>query len=248
MPGDATPLTAKAHVFVADLDAPRLSPDDHHHLVRVLRLVPGSVVTAGDGAGRWRAARLTAGVDVEATGDVVADARPAPAITVAFALVKGERPELAVQKLTEVGVDRIVPFAAERSVVRWDAAKAERQVGRLTEIARQAAMQCRRTWLPQVEPVATFAAVAGRAGATLADIDGEPPSLARPTVLVGPEGGWSATERESGLPLTRVGAHMYRAETAAITIGALMTALRCSLVIETAQRGTGSGVRARYPS
>ena len=235
-------------MFVAEVEAPRLSADDHHHLVRVLRLVPGSVVTVGDGEGRWRPARLTAGVEVEATGDVVADARPDPAITVAFALVKGERPELAVQKLTEVGVDRIVPFTAERGVVRWDGAKAERQVGRLTEIARQAAMQCRRTWLPQIEPVASFAAVAGREGATLADIEGEPPSLARPTVLVGPEGGWSATERASGLPLSRVGAHVYRAETAAIAVGALLTALRSGLVIETARGNTRSGVRAEFPS
>jgi 16S rRNA (uracil1498-N3)-methyltransferase len=227
-----TPLTARAHVFVADVGAPRLSSDDHHHLARVLRLGPGSDVTVGDGSGRWRAARLTAGVDVDVTGEIVADARPEPVITVAFALVKGNRPELTVQKLTEVGVDRIVPFTAERGVVRWDEGKAGRQLVRLTDIARQAAMQCRRTWLPRVDRVATFTEMASIGGATMADIDGDPPSLDRPVVLVGPEGGWSPTERDSGLPLTRIGAHVFRAETAAITAGGILTALRSHLVIE----------------
>jgi len=227
-----TPLTARAHVFVDDLAAPRLAADGHHHLARVLRLAPGSVVTVGDGAGRWRAGRLTTGAAVEATGDVRSDPRPAPAITVAFALVKGDRPELVVQKLTEVGVDRIVPFVAERSVARWDAAKADRQLARLTDIARQAAVQCRRTWLPQVDRVATFAEVADLPGAAMADLDGDPPTLARPVVLVGPEGGWSRSERAAGLPRVRVGAHVLRADTAAVTCGALMAALRAQVVVE----------------
>jgi 16S rRNA (uracil1498-N3)-methyltransferase len=228
--GQLTPRRARAHAFVGDVETPRLAGTDHHHLARVLRLGPGSDVTVGDGSGRWRPGRLTEGPDVEPTGDVVADPRPDPPVTVAFALIKGVRPELTVQKLTEVGVDRIVPFVAERSVVRWDAAKADRQLARLAGIAREAAMQCRRTWLPRVEPVASFAEVAGRPGATLADIDGEPPSLNRPTVLVGPEGGWSTGELAAGLPRTRFGVHVFRAETASITAGALLVALRENLV------------------
>ena len=86
----------------------------------MLRLAPGTDITVGDGAGQWRAARLTGSPALDPQGDVVADARPDPPITVAFALVKGERPELTVQKLTELGADRIVPFVAERSVVRWE--------------------------------------------------------------------------------------------------------------------------------
>jgi len=234
-PGAAgvTPRTARAHAFVTDVESPALSADDRHHLGRVLRLGPGSHLTVGDGAGRWRAVRLASGAGIEATGEIVADPRPRPAITVAFAVVKGDRPELAVQKLTEAGVDRIVPFVAARSVVRWDEAKADRQHARLTAIARQAAMQCRRTWLPTVDRVMTFAEATGLDGATLADIDGEPPTLALPTVLVGPEGGWSATERGSELPRTRVGSHVFRAETAAITAGTLLAALRDGLVMET---------------
>ena len=135
-----SPVTARAHAFVDDLAEPRLSDADHHHLARVLRLAPGTDITVGDGAGRWRAARLTGSPALDPQGDVVADARPDPPITVAFALVKGERPELTVQKLTELGADRIVPFVAERSVVRLDEAKSGRQVQRMAAIAREAAM------------------------------------------------------------------------------------------------------------
>lgn len=225
-----TPVTGRAHAFVDDLDAPRLSGDDHHHLARVLRLRPGAPVTVGDGRGRWRPGVLTSGPDVEPSGDVTADPVPEPPITVAFAVVKGERPELTVQKLTEVGVDRIVPFVAGRTVVKWDAATADRRRDRWAAIARQAAMQCRRTWLPQVDALTTFADVAELPGAALADLAGEPPALATPTVLIGPEGGWTHDERAVPLPSVRVGSHVLRAETAAITAGALLVSLRARLV------------------
>ncbi|HYZ97482.1 MAG TPA: RsmE family RNA methyltransferase [Acidimicrobiales bacterium] len=225
-----TPVTARAHVFVGDVDAPALDPADHHHLTRALRLRPGSEVTAGDGAGRWRVCRLSDTPALAPAGPVVSDARPAPPITVAFALVKGERPELTVQKLTELGVDHMVPFEAERSVVKWEPGKAARQVQRWRTIAHEAAMQCRRTWLPEVSPVATFAAAAALPDATLADVEGKGPTLERPVVLVGPEGGWSPSERACGLPLVRLGAHVLRAETAAIAAGALLAALRAQAV------------------
>jgi 16S rRNA (uracil1498-N3)-methyltransferase len=228
--GPLTPRRARAHVFVADLDDPVLADGDRHHLARVLRLPPGAAVTVGDGDGRWRAGVLTDGSRVEVAGDIAAEPPPEPPVTVAFALIKGGRPELTVQKLTEVGVDRIVPFVADRGVVRWDAAKAERHTERLAAIARGAAMQCRRTRLPRIEGLGTFPEVARLPGATLADLDGDPPVLTRPTILVGPEGGWSEAELATDLPTTRLGIHVFRAETAAITAGALMVALRENLV------------------
>jgi 16S rRNA (uracil1498-N3)-methyltransferase len=230
--GEVTPVTARAHVFVADLDAPVLDDSDGHHLLRVLRLAPGSDVTAGDGAGRWRPCRLAGGPVLEIAGATVDDPRAEPPITVAFALVKGERPELVVQKLTELGVDRVVPFVAGRSVVRWEPGRADRHVERWRAIARQAAMQCRRTWLPEVAPVATFGSVAALPGVALADPAGAPPALDRPVVLVGPEGGWTPEEGGAGLPTVRLAAHVLRAETAAITAGALLTALRAGLLAE----------------
>jgi 16S rRNA (uracil1498-N3)-methyltransferase len=215
-------------VFVADVDAPALADGDRHHLERVLRLRPGDPITVSDGAGRWRPARFGAEIDIDGA---VVECRPATVpITICFALVKGERPELVVQKLTELGVDRIVPFVAARSVVRWDPPKTAREAGRLRAVARAAAMQSRRCWLPAVDEVADFAAVAARPGAARAERDGDPPDLARPTVLVGPEGGWSDEERDVPLPVVGLGDHVLRAETAAITAAALLAALRSGLV------------------
>ena len=149
----------------------------------------------------------------------------------AFALVKGERPELVVQKLTELGVDRIVPFVAGRSVVRWERGRADRQLERWRAIARQAAMQCRRTWLPRGGAGGQLR-LGGRARRARPSPmpRGGPPTLDRPVVLVGPEGGWTPDERASGLPTVRLGAHVLRAETAAITAGALLTALRAGVL------------------
>ena len=85
---------------------------------------------------------------------------PQPRLGVAFALIKGGRPELVVQKLVELGIDDIRPFAASRSVVRWDEAKAVKNHERLERVAREAVMQCRRAWLPTVHPAVSFADVA----------------------------------------------------------------------------------------
>lgn len=227
-------MAVKAHVFVDDLDAPALGPGDQHHLERVLRLRAGDEVSASDGAGGWRLCTLVGGAgasaSLEAAGDVIRHPRPSPPVTVAFALTKGDKPEWAVQKLTEVGVDRIVPVAAARSVVRWAPERAAAQVQRLRRVAREAAMQCRRTWLPEVEDVAGFAAVAARPGASLAAVGGRPPTLAFPVVLVGPEGGWADDELAAGLPRVALGPHVVRAETAAVLAGGLLCALRIGIV------------------
>lgn len=221
----AVPWSGGPLVFVDDLATPQLSDDDHHHLARVRRLRPGDEVIVGDGRGGWCAGRF-AGHTPEVTGARRRAPRPRPDVGVAFALVKGHKPELVVQKLTELGVDRIVAFVAERSVVRWDEHKAAAAVERFRKVARESAMQSRRAWLPTIEPVATFAEVAAWPGACLADMGGGPPSLAHPLVLVGPEGGWTETERGAGLPTVALGDGVLRAETAAIVAGALLTAQR----------------------
>jgi 16S rRNA (uracil1498-N3)-methyltransferase len=218
------------HVFVADVAAPVLDDEDRHHLERVLRTRVGEEVTVADGRGGWRVCTFAAGGGLEPVGEVEQRPAPVPAITVAFALTKGEKPETAVQKLTELGVDRIVPFAAARSVARWDGDRADRHVARLRKVAREAAMQSRRAHLPIVDDVVDFAAAAAIPGACLADAGGAPPSLDRPVVLVGPEGGWSDEERSAGLPVVGLGPFVLRAETAALTAGALFGALRAGLV------------------
>ena len=137
---------------------------------------------------------------------------------------------MVVQKLTEVGVDRIVPFLADRSVVRWDGAKAVRHHQRLARIAREAAMQSRRTWWPEVAEITRFDLATALPGAVGAERDGAPPSLDHPTVLVGPEGGWSHEERARLPGLVGLGPTVLRAETAAIAAGVVLAALRSALV------------------
>ena len=215
-------------VFVADLDSPTLDGDDRHHLERVLRLRSGDPLVLADGRGGWRSARF--GAEVEPTGAIVVEEPLRPALTVAFALVKGHKPELAVQKLTELGIDRIVLFRAERSVVRWDADQAAKALARLRTVARAAAAQSHRARLPLVEGVVTLGDIAAEPEAAMADRGGAPPSLDHPTVLVGPEGGWSPEERSLQAPRVSLGPNVLRAETAALTAGALLAALRSDLV------------------
>lgn len=221
-------VALKAHVFVGDVDRPVLDAGDAHHLGRVLRLRDGELLTVCDGMGHVRPYRY--GEPLLADGPAGFVDRPTPPITVAVALTKGDRPEWAVQKLTETGVDEVVLFGAGRSVAKWEGERATRHLDRLRAVAREAAMQCRRAWLPTVSGVATFAEVAARPGACLADVGGAAPSLDRPLVLVGPEGGWTDDERAAGLPSIALGAHVLRAETAAVVAGALLTALRLHLV------------------
>ena len=97
-------------------------------------------------------------------------------------------------------------------------------------------MQCRRARLPVIEDVATFADVVARPGAALADLDGTPPSLARPMLVIGPEGGWTNEERVAASSRVGLSAHVLRAETAAITAAALLAALRAKVVAPGAER------------
>jgi 16S rRNA (uracil1498-N3)-methyltransferase len=223
-----SPRSAAAHAFVANLSVPVLDEAELHHLRRARRLRDGTVITVADGRGAWRPVVL--GAVLEPCGPIARDPAPHPVITVAFTPVKGNRPEWVVQKLTELGVDRIVPLRSARAVVRWDDERAGRQTERFCRIAREAAAQSRRTWLPEVTGLVDVAIALCWPGATLAEADGPRPRLAHPVVLVGPEGGWSAEELEvadaAGVPRVGLGPHVLRAETAAVAAGALLAAER----------------------
>ncbi len=226
------------HVFVADLERPELAERDRHHLGRALRLRTGDRLTASDGEGRWRVVRF--GPEIELAGPVVAVERPRPALTVGLAPVKGQRPEWAVQKLTELGVDAIWLLDAERSVVRWTGDRAETHAERLRRVVREAAMQSRRCWLPEVRVGIALATALAADGAALADLDGTPPTLDRPCVLIGPEGGWTDAERERAPARVGLGPTVLRAETAAVAAGALLAGLRARVVAPAASHPTST--------
>ncbi len=175
-------VAAAALVFVADPDAPVVDDADVRHLLDVLRLRPGEPVVAADGAGRWVACRIAPSAPARGSrradpagllvpdGPATVDVPLRPAVTVAFAPTKGDRPEWVTQKLTELGVDRIVPLRTSRSVVRWEGDRATRSVERLRRVAREAASQCRRARLPEVADVCRLE--------DLAAVTGTEPSLA----------------------------------------------------------------------
>lgn len=229
-------LGAHAHVVVSDMARLGLTETDRHHLARVLRVRPGELVSATDGVGSWRACRApsgwpSAGDDLVGDGPIVAMTQPRPAITLALALTKGDKPEWAVQKLTELGVDRIVLVNAERSVVRWDPAKVDRNLTRLRSVAREALMQSRGVWMPTIDGVWSVAeVVATGPGVAVAQFGGDAVSLGHPTVLIGPEGGW--TEAELALVNHRVSlsAQVLRAETAAVACVTVLATQRMVLM------------------
>jgi 16S rRNA (uracil1498-N3)-methyltransferase len=238
----AVRAAAAAQVFVDDPAQPVLAEEDEHHLARVLRLRAGEEVVVSDGVGGWARAVWRGGAELEplrgadgvgGDGSVQFEDRMRPELTVVFAPVKGERPEWVVQKLTELGIDRIVPLRSERSVVRWTGERGRATVARLRRVAREAAAQCRRVWLPEVAETVGFAEVAGLGApgeVGLAQLSGGRPTLAQRVVAVGPEGGWSTGELASGLPTVGFGLSVLRAETAAVTAGALLVSLRTGTV------------------
>ncbi len=212
--------TGGPHVFVEDLEAPELDPGDRHHLARVVRLRAGDRLTVGDGRGNWRAARF--GPTIEPEGETVSVPAESDPVTVGFALLKGTRIDDVTRHLTELGVDVIVPFAAERSVVRWDENGAAKRHRRLVRIAAEASMQCRRAWLPRVEPVTTFTEVVRCPGSVVAQMGAPGIGDDARCVLVGPEGGFSAAELAAAGATCSLARNVLRAETAALTAGALL--------------------------
>lgn len=230
-------VDAVAQVFVDDLEAPVPDDDDVRHLSRVLRLRQGEPVVAADGAGSWRLCRFVASPPGAASlapdGPVQLEPVPRHPVTIGFVPVKGERPEWVVQKLTELGVDRIVVLRSARAVVRWDGDRRVKALERLGRVAREAAAQSRRARLPSLDGVwdlATLASEAAPDGLALAHPGGPPPHDALRCLAVGPEGGWGQDERAQGMGLVGLGPGVLRAETAAVAAGTLLCALRDGVV------------------
>ncbi|MFT4287047.1 16S rRNA (uracil(1498)-N(3))-methyltransferase [Nocardioides sp.] len=220
----------------------RVEGDEAHHAVAVRRLRPGEQVVLTDGAGVWAAG------EVAETGKRVMEVliatietvpAPAPAVTVVQAIPKGERGELAVETLTEIGAATIVPWAAARSVAVWRGDRAERSLNRWRATAREAAKQSRRAWFPAVAEMATTPAVVAlvadatlavvlheEATASLAGLD--VPAEGEILVVVGPEGGLTDDEvaafEAAGAVTVRLGAEVLRTSTAGVAAVAALLA------------------------
>jgi 16S rRNA (uracil1498-N3)-methyltransferase len=201
-------------------------PDDvEHHLRKVLRLRDGDTVGVTDGAGRWRlAVAVVRGpvVELEASSAVVVEPGRAHPITIASAVPKGDRLDWMVQKVTELGVDRLVLLETERSVVRWKPDRVERQLERLQRIADEALRQSRRVFRLRIEPPVPAVDVLGEYA--VAEPGGRPLTRADTRVAVGPEGGWSDTELAAAADRVGLGSTILRTETAAVAISALCVA------------------------
>lgn len=213
-----------AHVFVDAIDTPALDEIDAHHLLRVLRVKPSDVVTVSDGKGKWCSCVVSADAGIEATSEVFTTAAPNWRLTVAFSPVKGERAEWTVQKLTEIGIDEIIVLAPTiRSVVRWDDGRSNKNIQRLRRVAREAAMQSRRTWLPVVHGATEMSTIANL---FIADPTGDCVDASHRVIAVGPEGGFAPQETQNCAGLVSLGDTVLRAETAAISAAVLMSDYR----------------------
>ncbi|RWZ61257.1 16S rRNA (uracil(1498)-N(3))-methyltransferase [Labedella populi] len=178
------------------------------HHAAVNRVRTGEDVLLGDGRGTIADATVesvTGGGVVFHIGPLRSEERPRPELWLAQALAKGDRDELAVQAATEVGVSGVVPLQAARSVSRWSGPKLDKGVARWESIVREASKQAIRSWVPDVAPPTTPAALVDprdhvlvlhpRATVRLADaVRSTPDDTRRIVLVVGPEGGFGAEE------------------------------------------------------
>jgi 16S rRNA (uracil1498-N3)-methyltransferase len=239
-----------APVFVVDdfradgegrfvLDGP-----EGRHAVSVKRLRSGEEIVLTDGAGRWTEAEVigTEGKDrlIVHLREVTEEPPESPRITVVQALPKGDRGELAVETMTETGVDAIVPWAASRCITQWKGDRGLKALAKWRATAREAGKQSRRVRFPEIADAATTRQVA----ALLAKADfaavlhedrdygsealatAELPTSGEIVLVVGPEGGVSPDELalfgDSGAKAYRLGRSVLRTSTAGTAATALL--------------------------
>lgn len=238
-----------AHLYLCEeLDASELTPgaiveivgDEARHATRVSRLRLGERTMIGDGQGtaaegpvvQSDKGRMTIQVDT-----VYREAHPTVTLTLVQALAKGDRAERAVEQATEFGVDRIIPWEAARSVSRWNGSgrgdKATRGVAKWQRVAREAAKQSMRLWVPVIQEPLTTQELSELAAPDTQILvlhpDGDdslrewastalPPAITEVLVVIGPEGGLSAEELETlgsaGAQILRLGSPVLRTSSA----------------------------------
>jgi 16S rRNA (uracil1498-N3)-methyltransferase len=220
-----------------------LDGPEGHHAATVRRLRAGERVDLTDGEGELAECvvalvgrdRLEVDVQRRVRVDI-----PHPRIVVAQALIKGDRSQLAVDLLTEVGVDEIVPWSAERCIVKW---VPDRSGRRWEQAAAEAAKQSRRARWPVVGELASTDQLAKRVSAAgrafvlheeaelslVASLDALDADVAEVLLIVGPEGGISPAELDSftaaGAQAVRLGPSVLRASAAGCAAAAVVLAL-----------------------
>jgi len=217
-----------------------LTGDEARHAVVVRRIRVGEQVALTDGEGTTVVGTVAATTKASLTAavaQVVETPHESPRLVVVQAIPKGDRGELAVEMLTEVGVDVIVPWAASRSVAVWRGERAAKSLAKWRSTAREAAKQSRRPWFPSVAEMAgTSDVVALLRDAALAVVLHEAgrqplaalevPAEGDVVVVVGPEGGISDEElvafAEAGAEPLRLGASVLRTSTAGVAAAAAL--------------------------
>jgi 16S rRNA (uracil1498-N3)-methyltransferase len=214
----------------------RLEGDEGRHAAGVRRLRVGEAVEVADGAGTVvrgvveDVGRESLGVRI---GDRAWEPPPAVALVLVQALAKGDRDERAIEAATEVGVDVVVPWQAERSVSVWASSRQDRGERRWAAVVAAAAKQSRRSRVPEVRPlvrgsdVADLVASGVAAGSRAVVLDGRAtlplarvalPQAGDVLVVVGPEGGLTEAEvaalSAAGADVARLGPHVLRTSTA----------------------------------
>jgi 16S rRNA (uracil1498-N3)-methyltransferase len=223
-------------------DPVELGGDEGRHAVVVKRVRVGERVALTDGAGTTATVAVTATAGSSLAGTVeelVTHAPEMPRVVVVQAIPKGDRGELAVEMLTEVGVDVIVPWAASRSVPVWRGEKQAKALAKWRTTAREAAKQARRSWFPEVADVVDTEQVVGllrdasvpvvldeAASGPLADLP--VPGRGEIVIVVGPEGGISEEELAAfstvGAEPVRMGTSVLRTSTAGVAATAALLA------------------------
>lgn len=229
-----------------DGDRVSFDRDETRHLARVLRLKPGDTVVATDGRGRDYTVRIeTLGETAAGTvlGVTTREADTTFPIVLVQGIPKGDKMETIVRAATELGVTRIQPVIAERTIVRLEPARWRDRARRWQRVAKESTKQCGRAAIPDVEMPRPLADVLGELGPVepgevrlcFWEGEGEPLRLAlerardgarTATVLIGPEGGLARTEvdtaRAAGFVVTSLGHRILRTETAGLAAIAIL--------------------------
>ncbi|MFD1030764.1 16S rRNA (uracil(1498)-N(3))-methyltransferase [Metaplanococcus flavidus] len=215
-----------------------ITGDDAKHIAKVMRQTVGDRLIAVMDGKAFEATIVAAERDIEVRLDreMESDVEMPKQVTIACGLPKGDKLDLITQKSTELGMFALLPFAAERSIVKWDAAKSDKKISRLQKIAKEAAEQSHRTHIPEIHNVHSFKQLMEAANsfdavivayekearssspARFADILKTLYDKSSILIVFGPEGGISENEaaslKQAGALFTSLGPRILRTETA----------------------------------